>query len=121
MTQLHSSLKITSQQEDQWSKFADVMRDNAHTMGDLYRQRLSQRDTMSARARRHEAIRADHAGRRGRHQASGRCVRAALHEPFARAEEACRYGVPSGRPRQGTSWACAAQAACVGRGRGIGS
>jgi periplasmic protein CpxP/Spy len=48
ITQLHSSLKITSQQEDQWSKFADVMRENAHTMGDLYRQRIAQRDTMSA-------------------------------------------------------------------------
>jgi periplasmic protein CpxP/Spy len=48
ITQLHSSLKITPQQEDQWSKFADVMRDNAHTMGDLYRQRVAQRDTMSA-------------------------------------------------------------------------
>jgi periplasmic protein CpxP/Spy len=48
ITQLHASLKITPQQEDQWSKFADVMRDNAHTMGDLYRQRVAQRDTMSA-------------------------------------------------------------------------
>jgi periplasmic protein CpxP/Spy len=48
IAQLHSSLKITSAQEDQWSKFADVMRDNAHTMGDLYRQRVAQRDTMSA-------------------------------------------------------------------------
>ncbi len=46
--QLHSSLKITAQQEDQWSKFADVMRDNAHNMGDLYRQRVERRDTMSA-------------------------------------------------------------------------
>ncbi|MDR5831105.1 Spy/CpxP family protein refolding chaperone [Caballeronia sp. LP006] len=48
IAQLHASLKITSQQEDQWSKFADVMRDNAHTVGDLYRQRVAQRDTMSA-------------------------------------------------------------------------
>jgi periplasmic protein CpxP/Spy len=48
ITQLHSSLKITPQQEDQWSKFADVMRDNAHTMGDLYRQRVAQRDNMTA-------------------------------------------------------------------------
>jgi hypothetical protein len=45
---LHSSLKITPQQEDQWSKFADVMRDNGRTMADLYRQRIAQRDTMSA-------------------------------------------------------------------------
>jgi periplasmic protein CpxP/Spy len=48
ITQLHSSLKITPQQDDQWSKFADVMRENAHTMGDLYRQRVAQRDSMSA-------------------------------------------------------------------------
>jgi periplasmic protein CpxP/Spy len=48
IAQLHSSLKITSQQEDQWSKFADVMRENAHAMGDLYRQRIAQRDSMSA-------------------------------------------------------------------------
>ncbi|SAK64049.1 hypothetical protein AWB76_03462 [Caballeronia temeraria] len=46
--ELHSSLKITPQQEDQWSKFADVMRDNGRTMADLYRQRIAQRDTMSA-------------------------------------------------------------------------
>jgi periplasmic protein CpxP/Spy len=48
ITQLHSSLKITPQQEDQWNKFANVMRDNAHTMGDLYRQRVAQRDSMTA-------------------------------------------------------------------------
>jgi hypothetical protein len=48
IAELHSSLKITPQQEDQWSKFADVMRDNARTMGDLYRQRIAQRETMSA-------------------------------------------------------------------------
>jgi hypothetical protein len=45
---LHSSLKITAQQEGDWSKFADVMRDNAHTMGDLYRQRLAQASTTTA-------------------------------------------------------------------------
>lgn len=48
IAELHSALKITPQQEDQWSKFADVMRVNAHTMGDLYRQRVAQRNTMSA-------------------------------------------------------------------------
>lgn len=48
IAQLHSSLKITPQQEEQWSKFADVMRENGRTMADLYRQRISQRDTMSA-------------------------------------------------------------------------
>jgi hypothetical protein len=48
ITELHTALKITPQQEDQWSKFADIMRENARTMGDLYRQRVAQRDTMSA-------------------------------------------------------------------------
>jgi periplasmic protein CpxP/Spy len=48
IAELHSSLKITPQQEEQWSKFADVMRDNGRTMADLYRQRIAQRDTMSA-------------------------------------------------------------------------
>ncbi|AET89316.1 hypothetical protein BSFA1_16050 [Burkholderia sp. SFA1] len=48
IAELHSSLKITPQQEAQWSKFADVMRDNGRTMADLYRQRIAQRDTMSA-------------------------------------------------------------------------
>ncbi|CAH2789374.1 MAG: 2-polyprenylphenol hydroxylase and related flavodoxin oxidoreductases [uncultured Caballeronia sp.] len=48
IAELHSSLKITAQQEDLWSKFADVMRDNGRTMADLYRQRIAQRDTMSA-------------------------------------------------------------------------
>ncbi len=38
---LHSQLKITSAQEPQWNAFADVMRDNARTMGDLYRQRVA--------------------------------------------------------------------------------
>jgi protein CpxP len=45
---LHSKLKITSAQEDQWGKFADVMRDNGRTIGDLYRQRMAQSDTTSA-------------------------------------------------------------------------
>ena len=48
IAELHASLKITPQQEEQWSKFADVMRDNGRTMSDLYRQRIAQRDTMSA-------------------------------------------------------------------------
>ncbi|CDY75504.1 2-polyprenylphenol hydroxylase and related flavodoxin oxidoreductases [Caballeronia glathei] len=48
VAELHSNLKITPQQEDQWSKFAAVMRENAHTMGDLYRQRVSQYNTMTA-------------------------------------------------------------------------
>jgi periplasmic protein CpxP/Spy len=36
---LHSQLKITPAQETQWSAFADVMRNNAETMGTLFQQR----------------------------------------------------------------------------------
>ncbi|MBN3805388.1 Spy/CpxP family protein refolding chaperone [Paraburkholderia sp. Ac-20336] len=36
---LHSQLKITSAQETQWKAFADVMRDNGETMGQLFQQR----------------------------------------------------------------------------------
>jgi Spy/CpxP family protein refolding chaperone len=36
---LHSQLKITSAQESQWNAFADVMRNNSETMGNLFAQR----------------------------------------------------------------------------------
>ncbi|MEM5439826.1 Spy/CpxP family protein refolding chaperone [Paraburkholderia diazotrophica] len=36
---LHSQLKITSAQESQWNAFADVMRSNSETMGNLFAQR----------------------------------------------------------------------------------
>ena len=36
---LHSQLKITSAQESQWNAFADVMRNNGQTMGQLFQQR----------------------------------------------------------------------------------
>ena len=36
---LHSKLKITSAQETQWNAFADVMRNNGQTMGQLFQQR----------------------------------------------------------------------------------
>ena len=36
---LHSQLKITPAQETQWSAFADVMRNNSQTMGELFQQR----------------------------------------------------------------------------------
>ncbi|WP_144138571.1 Spy/CpxP family protein refolding chaperone [Paraburkholderia sp. BCC1884] len=36
---LHSQLKITSAQETQWNAFADVMRNNGETMGQLFQQR----------------------------------------------------------------------------------
>ena len=36
---LHSQLKITPEQETQWKAFADVMRSNGETMGQLFEQR----------------------------------------------------------------------------------
>jgi hypothetical protein len=36
---LHTQLKITSAQESQWNAFADVMRNNGQTMGQLFQQR----------------------------------------------------------------------------------
>ncbi|MGA7816963.1 Spy/CpxP family protein refolding chaperone, partial [Caballeronia sp.] len=45
---LHADLKITAAQDPQWTKFADVMRDNGRQMGELYRQRAAQDKTMSA-------------------------------------------------------------------------
>jgi protein CpxP len=41
ISDLHTKLKITPAQDEQWNKFADVMRDNGHTMGELYRQRMA--------------------------------------------------------------------------------
>jgi len=45
---LHARLHITSQQSQQWDQFAQVMRDNAKGMDDLYHQRASQLGSMSA-------------------------------------------------------------------------
>ncbi|CAG4909045.1 Spy/CpxP family protein refolding chaperone [Paraburkholderia saeva] len=39
ISELHSALKITPDQEAQWSKVADSMRDNARTMHDLFEAR----------------------------------------------------------------------------------
>ena len=36
---LHAQLKITPAQETQWNAFADVMRNNGETMGQLFQQR----------------------------------------------------------------------------------
>jgi hypothetical protein len=44
ITMLHSKLKITSAQETQWRQFADVMRQNGETMGNLYRQRMANKN-----------------------------------------------------------------------------
>ena len=48
ITDLHARLHITPQQSQQWDQFAQVMRDNAKAMDDLYRQRASQLGAMSA-------------------------------------------------------------------------
>jgi protein CpxP len=39
ITFLHTKLKITPEQETQWNAFADVMRNNGQTMGQLFQQR----------------------------------------------------------------------------------
>ncbi|MFM0337232.1 Spy/CpxP family protein refolding chaperone [Paraburkholderia fungorum] len=39
---LHSQLKITAAQETQWNAFADVMRNNGQTMGQLFQQRRAE-------------------------------------------------------------------------------
>jgi len=45
---LHSKLKITSAEEDQWNKVAQVMRDNAAQMTDLMSKREANQYTMTA-------------------------------------------------------------------------
>ncbi len=45
---LHQQLKITPAQEDQWKTFADAMRDDGETMGQLYEQRIKNAPTQSA-------------------------------------------------------------------------
>jgi hypothetical protein len=45
---LHARLHITPQQSQQWDLFAQVMRDNAKQMDDLYRQRAAKLGSMSA-------------------------------------------------------------------------
>ncbi len=42
INELHSKLKITPQQEEQWNKVAQVMRDNANTMQSLIQSRKEQ-------------------------------------------------------------------------------
>lgn len=48
ITWLHTQLKITPEQEPQWKAFADVMRSNGQTMGDLYKQRMEGENTRNA-------------------------------------------------------------------------
>ncbi len=48
IAELHSQMHITPQQSQQWDQFAQVMRDNAKEMDDLYRQRAEKLASMSA-------------------------------------------------------------------------
>jgi hypothetical protein len=48
ITDLHARLHITSQQSQQWDQFAQVMRDNAQQMDQVYQQRADKLDTMTA-------------------------------------------------------------------------
>jgi hypothetical protein len=48
ITWLHTQLKITPEQEPQWTTFADVMRSNGQTMGALYKQRMETENTRNA-------------------------------------------------------------------------
>ena len=48
ITQLHTQLQITPQQEPLWSKVADTMRSNAQSMHDAYDQRMSKTDSFTA-------------------------------------------------------------------------
>ncbi len=45
---MHAKLKITQEQEDQWTKVAQVMRDNAKTMDALTQARFEHVTTMNA-------------------------------------------------------------------------
>jgi periplasmic protein CpxP/Spy len=48
ITNMHAKLKITSAQEDQWAKVAEVMRDNAKKMDALTDARKANAKTMNA-------------------------------------------------------------------------
>lgn len=45
---LHSTLKITPEQEPQWKTFADQMRSNSQNMSDLFKQRANGETTRNA-------------------------------------------------------------------------
>lgn len=45
---MHAKLKITTAEEDQWAKVADVMRDNATKMDELRNARMANAKTMTA-------------------------------------------------------------------------
>ncbi len=48
ITDLHGKLHITSQQSQPWDQFAQVMRDNAQEMDQIYQQRAEKLGSMSA-------------------------------------------------------------------------
>jgi hypothetical protein len=48
ITELHNRLHITSQQDQQWNQFADVMRDNARSIDQDFHQRADKLSSMSA-------------------------------------------------------------------------
>ena len=48
LSELHSRLKITPAQGQQWDQFAQVMRDNAKAMDQLYKERADKLSSMSA-------------------------------------------------------------------------
>ena len=48
ITDLHGKLHITSQQSQPWDQFAQVMRDNAREMDQVYKQRAEKLGSMSA-------------------------------------------------------------------------
>ena len=48
ITELHSKLQITPQQSQQWDQFAQVMRDNAREMDQVYQQRAEKLTSMTA-------------------------------------------------------------------------
>jgi protein CpxP len=48
ITQLHTALHITADEEAQWKQFADTMRDNARKMDQDYKDRSAKFSTLSA-------------------------------------------------------------------------
>lgn len=63
--ELHSQLQITAAEEPQWNEFAQVMRENARDMDQVFMQRAQQFPTMNAvqNMQSYEQIAEDHAQR----------------------------------------------------------
>ena len=64
INELHTRLKITPAQEDQWKKVADAMRENASTMENLIQARRANMGTMNAVAnlKSYQGVSEAHAG-----------------------------------------------------------